>query len=200
MRSVSGVAALPTSICPQTDIERPAVERGLLGQPGDRVLGRRVCRGHRARRVRRDRAVVDDASAARALRLHDAERFLRAQEGPGEVGIDDELPALDRQILERHRRGADSRVVEQEVEPPERLFRFGEQRLDRGRIGDVGRHDQAFRRRAFLGGLLEFVLAPPGQHHGVARLHQRQRRRLADAGPRAGDERDALCGHAESSG
>src|SRR5258708_6168210 len=46
------------------DVERAAVEGGLLGEPRDGVLGRRVGRRERARRVGRDRAVVDDAAAA----------------------------------------------------------------------------------------------------------------------------------------
>ena len=50
------------------DVVLAAVERRRLGQPGDRVLGRGVGRRVRARRVRRDRTVVDDAPAARRLR------------------------------------------------------------------------------------------------------------------------------------
>ena len=49
------------------DVVLAAVERGRLGQAGDRVLGGGVGRRVRARRVGRDRAVVDDAPAARRL-------------------------------------------------------------------------------------------------------------------------------------
>ena len=47
------------------DVVAAAVERGLFGEPGDGVFGRGIGGGARPRRVRRDRAVVDDAAAAR---------------------------------------------------------------------------------------------------------------------------------------
>ena len=53
--------------------------------------------------MRRDRAVVDDAAAARGLGLHDPERLLRAEERAGEVDVDDGLPLLEGQILDRER-------------------------------------------------------------------------------------------------
>ena len=52
--------------------------------------------------MRRDRAVVDDAAAARVLVLHDPERFLRAEERAGQVHVDDGLPLLEGQIFQRH--------------------------------------------------------------------------------------------------
>ena len=48
MRAVISVAALPMSIWPQAMSYLPAVERGRLGQAGDRVLGRGVGRRVRA--------------------------------------------------------------------------------------------------------------------------------------------------------
>ena len=54
-----------------------------FGQPGDRVLGRRVRRRIRPRRVRRDRAVVDDPPAARRLALSSGEtRLARTRNAP----------------------------------------------------------------------------------------------------------------------
>ena len=75
-------------------------------------------------------------------------------------------------------------LLNKQIEPAVGLFGLGEQRLDRGRIGDVGRHRQRFARRlrAFLGDRFEHVLAPAGEHHGVAFAHQAQRHRPADAG------------------
>ena len=70
------------------DVVLAAVERGGLGEAGDRVFGGGLGRGIRPRRVRRDRAVVDDAAAARRLRLHQLERFLRAEKHAGQVGVD----------------------------------------------------------------------------------------------------------------
>jgi len=50
------------------------------------VLGRGISDRKRPRRMRRDRAVVDDAAAARLLVLHDLDGFLRTQEHAGEIG------------------------------------------------------------------------------------------------------------------
>ena len=192
MRSVSGVAALPMSIWLQVMSYCAAVERGRLGEPGHRVLGRGIGDRARARRVRRDRAVVDDAAAARVLRLHDLDRFLRAQEHAGEVGIDDLLPGLVGQVLERHRRRADAGIVEQDVEAAEGLLGLGEQRLDRRGIADVGGDGEALGagRLSLAHGLFQLVRAASGEDGGVALLHQRQCDSLADAGSGAGDESD----------
>ena len=51
--------------------------------------------------MRRDGAVVDDASAHGPLILHDAEGRLRAEEGAGEVDVHRHLPLIEGQILER---------------------------------------------------------------------------------------------------
>src|SRR5439155_785874 len=48
------------------DVERASVERDGLGDAAHGVLGRGVGNGHRARRMRGDGAVVDDAPAARS--------------------------------------------------------------------------------------------------------------------------------------
>ena len=120
------------------------------------------------------------------LRLHDLDGFLRADEDAGEVGVDHLLPGLQRQLFHRHRGRADAGVVEQQVEPAEVLLDPREQRLDRFRIADVGRHRQGLGVAGFLGGLLELVGAAAGQHHRIAVAGQRKRHRLADArsGPR----------------
>jgi hypothetical protein len=120
--------------------------------------------------VRGERAVVDDAAAAGPLRLHQAERLLRAQERPRQVHVDDGPPLLDRQFLERHaaRRGA--RVVEEHVEAPERPPRGLEQVRDRRRVGHVGRHgERAAVCHARLGDrILEHARPASREHDGVA--------------------------------
>ena len=92
--------------------------------------------------MRRDRAVVDDAAAPRLLALHDLDRFLRAQEGTGEIRVDHGFPLFDGEVLERHRWGAGSRVVEEQIEPAKGFLRAGEERLDQRRVRDVGGHHE----------------------------------------------------------
>ena len=74
-----------------------------------------------------------------------------------------------------------------------------EQRLDRFRIADVGRHRERLGVAGFLRGLVELVGAPAGQHHGVAVLGERQRHRLADAGAGSRHDCDLLLRHLASS-
>ena len=113
------------------DVVHAAVEIGGLGEAGDGVLGRGVGRRERPRRMRGDRAVVDDAAAARLLVLHDAEGVLRAQERAGEVGVHHRLPLRQRQILEIDGRRAHAGIVEEHVEPAIGVLHLLEQRGDR---------------------------------------------------------------------
>ena len=146
------------------------------------MLGRGVGRRVRARRMRRDRAVVDDASAARVLVLHHPERLLHAEEHAGQVDVHDVPPLLDGQVLEWYARGADAGVVEQQVQAAEGLLRLREQRLHRLRIAHVGRHRQRPRACArVLHGLLQRILAPSRERDAVPVLQERERYALADA-------------------
>ena len=183
------------------DVVAPAIERGLLGQAGDAVLGHRIGDRVRARRMGGDRAVVDDAPAARLLRFHDPDGFLGAQEHAGEIDVDDLPPGLERQLLERHRRRPDPGIVEQDVEAPEGRLGLGEQRLDGLRVAHVGRDRQALRPDRVAGGrgLVELVLPPARQHDRVALPHQGQGDGFADPGAGTGDEGDLGHGMASCS-
>src|SRR5262249_2053609 len=145
-----------------------------------------------SRRVRGDGPVVDDASAARLLALHDLDGFLRAEEGARQVGVDDGLPLLEGQVLERNGWRPDAGIVEEEVETAERVLRLRKESADGFGIGDVRGH----RKRGRAGGLalgrhrLQEILAAPGQDDRVAFLHESQGRVLADAGARARDDRN----------
>ena len=109
-------------------------------------------------------------------------RLLRAQERAGQVDVDDALPLLERQVLDRDGRRADARVVEQDVEPAERRVDAREKRPHRQRIGDVGRHGERVRRHRARGGnrLFEGLLAPAGQRdrdsHAAGRPARRRDR------------------------
>ena len=157
-----------------------------------RVLGRGVGPGVRARRVRGDRAVVDDAPAARILRLHDPDGLLRAEEQAGQVDVDDVLPLLEGHVLDRDAGRVDAGVVEQEVAAAELGANGREQGLDRGLVRHVGRHHEAARaERAPLGRRgLKRVAPPAGQRDAPAGAHQRQRGMLADAASGTRDDGD----------
>ena len=95
-----------------------------------------------------------------------------------------------RQIFQRDRRGADAGVVEQQVQAAEALLHIVEQRGDlAGSATSVGRTRTA-RPVTLLGGLMQPVLAPAGQHQGPAGFAERDRDGASDAGTGAGDERD----------
>ena len=159
------------------------------------MLRRRVRRRERAWGRRRDRAVVDDPTASRHLPLHQPERLLRAEERSGEVGVDDRPPLLDAELLERNRRGADARVVEEQVEPAVAVVDLGEERPDRGRIGDVaGDRDGAVPGRR--GGGFERLEAPPREDDRPAVVGEGDGDRGADAAAGSGDECDPRHGRA----
>ena len=159
------------------------------------MLGGCIGRRERPWRVRRDRAVVDDPAAARALVLHDAEGVLGAQERRGQIGRHHRLPLRKAEILEIHRRRAHAGIVEQHIEPAIGRLHLDEQGFDRGGIGHVGGNRQAFAAEgcAEALGLLQLVETPADQHDGEPGLHQRQRCGAADAGAGAGDDSDLLC-------
>jgi hypothetical protein len=125
------------------------------------------------------------------LRLHLPERRLRAQERAGEVDVDDALPLLERQVLERPA-DADPGVVEQQVDAAERALRRAEQRVHRRRVRDVGRHRD--RARGVVAGaddrLVQRLLPPARERDAPAVAQQRDGDGLADAGAGAGDDGD----------
>jgi len=172
------------------DVVLPAVERGLFGETGHRVFGRGIGDRVGARRMRGDRAVVDNTATARILRLHDLDRFLRAQEYTGQIGGYHVLPGIEWQLLELHRVGPPigRLLLEQDVEP-DRNFRFQlfEQSQDRLALRHVGRHRERLHAGGLDrgGGLLERRGAPAGEHHIVASLGERNGHRLAHSGSRA---------------
>ena len=71
------------------------------------------------------------------LTLHDPERLAGAEEGAGQVRVDDVRPLLDGELLERDGRSADAGVVEEQVEAAEAGLHLGEGPLDGGRAADV---------------------------------------------------------------
>ena len=96
------------------------------------------------------------------------------------------------ELLDR-RGGAEPGIVEQHVEPAERRLGLGEQRLDRGRVADIGRHAERLAlHRLDLAD--DRVQAAPGRRPATTTrkplARQRQRRCLADAAAAAGDESD----------
>ena len=91
----------------------------------------------------RDRAVVDDAAAARILLLHHAERRLRAQERAREVDVDDRRPLLVRQILDGNPGALSPALLNSTSSRPNSCF-TGEQRVHRIRLADI-RRDRSIR-------------------------------------------------------
>ena len=159
------------------------------------MLRRRVRRRVRAWGRRRDRAVVDDATASRHLPLHQPERLLGAEERSGEVGVDDRLPLVDVELFERDGGGADARVVEEQVEPAVAVVDLGEERPDRGGVGDIARdrHGVGPGRR---GGGFERLDAPSCEDDGPALTAEGEGDRGADAAAGSGDECDPRHGRA----
>ena len=146
------------------------------------MLGRGVGDRERAGDVRGNRAVVDDPAALWLLRLHRSECLLGAEETAGEVRVEDRLPLLDRELVQRRRCAEDAGVVEQQVNSCERIARPREQVPHSAGIGDVGRHDERVPRRdlEIAQRLLQHLSAAAGQDDAVAVAQQRSRDRPTD--------------------
>ena len=128
------------------DAVLPELERHDLGEQAQPALGGAVGGRLRQRDVLVDRGDVDDP--ARGSRVdHDPRGLLRAQEGPGEVHVEDVLPVLERE-LEKRRALADAGVVHEDVEPAEL-------------VGQLAYH---------AGGALEVAHVEPAHHGPPAEL------------------------------
>ena len=127
------------------------------------------------------------------LALHDPERLAGAEEGAGQVRVDDVRPLLDGELLERDGRSADAGVVEEEVEAAEAGLHLGEGPLDGGGDADVAlERDRA---AAELGGRgLESGHGAAGKNDREAGVGERGGDRPPDPAARAGDERDVRRG------
>jgi hypothetical protein len=143
-----------------------------------------------------DGAIVDDPSAARFLRLHDAEGRLEAEEGAGQVDVDDLPESIERHVLDAEASAIDAGIVEEKIDSAEMRDRLCEQSLDGSFVGDVGWH--AERRLGGIGaegsGFFERFEAPASQNELVASSGKGERDSAADAAARARDDGNA-SGH-----
>src|SRR5215469_2161235 len=96
----------------------------------------------RAWSVGRNRSVIDDSAASRILRLHDADRLLRAEKRAREIYGDRGAPLLVREILHRNRRRTRACIVEQQVETSELLFHARKESFHGLGFADIGRDRQ----------------------------------------------------------
>ena len=153
-----------------------------------RGVGRRVGPGC----VRGDRAIVDDAPAARRLRFHDPECRLGAEERTGEVGVHHRLPLRQRQVLHRHGRRAGAGIVEQHIETAEFFHRSRKERFDRLCIRHIGGNRQHGPVGCKRSGLCERVRAAARERDGVAFSGKRYRDSATNTAARAGNQSNSL--------
>jgi hypothetical protein len=139
--------------------------------------------------MRGDRAVVDDASAARVLCLHQSHRFLCAEKSAGKVGIDDSFPSVEGNIFHCNGRRARAGIVEEKIETAKSLFRFRKQCLHGFRLGDIRRDGQRFAldQRSGFGKCFD---PSPGQNNGIGVFRQSDGDRPSNATACAGDDGD----------
>src|SRR5438874_581297 len=142
-----------------------------LGQLHDAALRGGVGRRERGAEDRHHRADVDHLATARLL--HQRIRGVRAQEGRGQVRVQDAMPLGQRVLVDRLA-DVGARVVDEDVETAEALPRRGHEARDGRLVGHVDAH---------------------GERRGAERLELRHRltrlvrvaRRHHDAGARGGE-------------
>ena len=139
-----------------------------------------------------NRAEVDDRAAGPLLD-HPPPRRLRAEEAAGHVYVKNSAPLVQFEFL-RPGVARDKGVVDEHVHAPEAFVHSSERGLDGLRPGDVALDCQTTRRPGLdfarcspAGGDVDVEAGDPG-----ARTRERERDLAADAGGRAGDDRDAV--------
>src|SRR3954471_10702410 len=165
------------------------LERHHLRQQPEAALRRAVRRAALERDVLVDRRDVDDPPAA-AGGDHPPRGGLRAEERAGEVRLEDVTPRAERDLEER-RRVAGARVVDEHVEPAERLGEVVDHRRAILRGAEVEPADlgTAARPAHLVGGLVRAgLVGMPGDADVVAVVRERDRGLAADAGVRSGDD------------
>jgi hypothetical protein len=126
------------------------------------------------------------------LRTHDVECRDRAVEGAVEIRVDHGLDARGGELRQRAIGDVRARIVDQDVEPVERLHhRRGDLRCG-VLLAQIARRDQrlAARLRDPRGDRLERRATAPGQRDSASLARERERGRLTDAAARAGDPGD----------
>ncbi len=166
-----------------------------LGQPGHRVLGGGVADAARPRRVRRDRAVVDDAAAPGVLRLHHPHRVLGAQEGAGEVDVDHGPPVGQVDLVGRAGRPNTPALLTSRSRRPQRSWtRSNRAATDGGEVTSAGtaRAESAAGSAAWAACAVGPARPPAARQRDLpARAEQAQRDAPAQPRTGPGDNRDA---------
>jgi hypothetical protein len=142
--------------------------------------------------VRGDRAIVDDPSALRILRLHGPDGGRGAQHGSGQVHRQGGIPVLQRNLVHAGRRAEHPGIVEQQVHPRPPLAGGLEKVLDVVGPGDVAGDRKGV--RMAVRRLHQLLFAPPGEGNGIAVGQEKAGHGPADAGTRSGDHCDASRG------
>src|ERR1039457_6711085 len=133
--------------------------------------------------------------------LHTWQSFMAAVKNAREVGVDHAAPVFDREIGGAAK-GADARVVHQDIETAERMVDELEELRDLAAIRHIGRlsNDLAVGLHGkLLSGGVDIALVAPTDGHGCAGAGECSRDCEADAAGPAGDHRVALleegCAH-----
>src|SRR5262249_28364074 len=177
------------------DAERPELERQLARERNDAALGGGVGRAAAGTDpTPGDRRDVDDLP--RGLTLHDWNHGVAEQKRAGQIEVQQTLPVLERQLVDRRRRPADDRAaahgVDQNVDASVRLHDTLHDAVDlRGvqRVGD-DRIDGAAARTHRARRLIERRLVVVHEKDGAALASDDLRGRSTDAAAASGDERD----------
>src|SRR5438309_2033556 len=175
------------------DVLWGVVESRRLGQADDAVLRGDVSRAPLETFDPSARRGVDDGAAA--LVEHQWDFVLHAQKNAAKINVNNSVPLLFRDVCHGLDGVFDTRIVEREIQPPERLD---------GRVQGlpyvlVPRHVTSEGERMpaeildHAGCFLIILFGNVSHYHARALAGKRQRRRAADAVRCTGHERDLSC-------
>ncbi len=115
--------------------------------------------------MRRNRAVVDNATTLWVLGLHDSESSLCAQKGACQINPNNSLPLIQSELLQRNGWCSRTGIVEQQVQPTERRTSRLEKVLNRLRVTHVRWHrDDPFSRTRLVDNGVQQFSSPARQY------------------------------------
>lgn len=122
------------------NVVRATVQQNNLDQPNDNMLNDSVKRAEKTQRHQQNQTIVNNATAAQLLTLHQLEHLLNAQKHYHQININHQLPLLNNKLIHQNRQHANANIVEQHIKPTKLNTNNLKQHNHRHQINDINQH------------------------------------------------------------
>src|SRR5712692_2241360 len=135
-------------------------------------------------------AIVDYPSTARLLALHELDRLLRTEKSASKICVDDRPPLFVGHVFKRYRRSSYARIIEKEIQPPERLDGVREESPDGPWVADTCRNAEHSRAqfRALHRSSLQGLFPTAGHNDRIPFIREGNSDSPANSAAAAGDD------------